>query len=630
MIKASLSLQSGAVQLRNPFESYVLGDNMRQPLAQPGIARPGEITEFLVDDQRLLGEAGRKMLGYRPVVLTIAVMLGLGMCSCSRDEIPADAEDATTSSQPIQLVDVTDSSHVDFVHCDGSSGRRYIMETVTAGLALFDFDGDGLIDIYFLNGSALPGAEVTEPPTNALYRNLGGWKFADVTQAAGVGDTGFGLGVAVADYDNDGDPDLFLNNFGPNVLYRNNGDGTFDNVTDEAGVGGGNRLGAGACFLDIDADGLLDLYVANYVHFTYDTHHVAKEGKRGDIPVYVGPLEYPFEPDLLYRNKGGGVFEDVSEQSGVGQLAGSGMGMVACDYDNDGDTDIFVLNDVFRNFLWQNDGTGHFREIGVLSGAAYDGSGDELGSMGIDCGDYDNDGWLDFIMTSYQNELPVLYHNCGNGSLEDVTLKAGVAGEGVFSNVNWGVGLVDLDNDGHRDLFIANGHLMDNVEQFDDTTSYRARNVVLRNIGQGKFENVSDRCGSGLLPSKSSRGAGFDDLDNDGDVDVVILNSREGPTLLRNEAPRENHWLQIRLRGVHSNRDGVGARVTVEAGDLTQTAEVHSGRSYQSHFGSRLHFGLGERSRVDCVRVRWLGGKTDELRDLAADQLLVITEVDGS
>jgi enediyne biosynthesis protein E4 len=568
------------------------------------------------------------------VLFAVALTLGLGGCLSSTEGPPTesrrgDTEETTATNGPIQLVDATASSNIEFIHCDGSSGRRYIMETVTAGLALFDYDGDGLIDIYFLNGAPLPGCEASETPTNTLYRNLGGWNFADVTQDVGVGDTGFGLGVAVADYDNDGDPDLFVNNFGPNVLYRNNGDGTFDDATAAANVGGGDRFGAGACFLDVDADGLLDLYVANYLRFTFDTHHVAMEGKKGDIPVYVGPLEYPFEPDLLYRNTGGGVFEDVSEQSGVGQLAGSGMGMVACDYDNDGDTDIFTLNDVYQNYLWENDGTGRFRDIGVLSGAAYDGSGDELGSMGIDCGDYNNDGWLDFIMTSYQNEVPVLYRNCANGSLEDVTLMAGV-GKRAFSHVNWGVGFVDLDNDGHRDLFIANGHLMDNVGQFDDTTSYRARNVVLRNLGQGKFEDVSDGCGSGLLPSKSSRAAVFDDLDNDGDVDVVILNSREGPTLLRNETLSENHWLQIRLRGVRSNRDGVGARVTVEAGGLTQTAEVHSGRGYQSHFGTRLQFGLGERSRVDCVRVRWLGGGTDEFRDVAVDQLLVVTEGDGA
>jgi len=520
---------------------------------------------------------------------------------------------------------VTEQAGITFVHTDGSSGKRYIMETVTAGLALFDYDGDGLIDIYFLNGAPLRGAKSEVPPKNALYRNESEWTFTDVTEKAGVGDTGFGLGVAVADYDSDGDPDVFVNNYGPNVLYRNNGDGTFTDVTEQAGVPGGHKVGAGACFLDMDADGDLDLYAANYVKFTYETHVVHFADGH---PQYVGPRDYPFEPDILYRNDGDGTFTDVSAESGVGQHAGSGMGMVCSDYDIDGDTDVFVLNDVSGNFMFENDGFGKFEEVGLMAGAAYNGYGDELGSMGIDCADYDNDGWFDFLMTSYQGELPVLYRNVGNRTLEDVTVPTG-AGTGAFPYVNWGTGLVDFDNDGDRDIFMACGHLQDNIDLVDDTSAYQVRNILLEHTGDGKFVDVSTASGDGLAVELSSRGSAFDDLDNDGDIDVVVLNSRREPTILRNDSETGGHWIQIRLRGAGANRDGIGARVTVVAGDLTQVDEARSGRGYQSHWGSRLQFGLGKRDHVDRIEVRWIGGGVDVIEEVDADQLITIIEGEG-
>jgi hypothetical protein len=543
-------------------------------------------------------------------------------CGLFRGSAPQAVDDRSAPQGPITFRDVTGETAIHFIHTDGSSGQRYIMESVAAGLALFDYDGDGYVDVYFLNGAPLRGTKAEVPPTNALYRNEGGWKFTDVTEKAGVGDTGFGLGVAAADYDNDGDQDLFLNNYGPNVLYRNNGDGTFTDVTEEAGVRGGHRVGAGACFLDIDADGHLDLYVANYVQFTYDTHVVHFED---GFPEYMTPRAYPAEPDLLYRNNGNGTFTDVSMESGIAEQAGTGMGMVCADYDKDNDTDVFVLNDVAGNFFFENDGSGRFEEVGLPIRAAYNVSGETLASMGVDCGDYDNDGWLDFFMTSYQGEMPVLYKNMGNGLVKDVTSLAG-AGDGAYPYVNWGIGLVDFDNDGDRDLFLACGHLQDKIHLYDDTTAYRVRNVLLMNTGEGKYVNVSDACGDGLLPEFSSRGAGFDDLDNDGDVDVVVLNSRQQPTILRNESENQNHWIQIRLRGVSANRDGVGAQVTVVAGDLTQIDEVHSGRGYQSHWGTRLHFGLGKRDRVDRIEVRWIGGGTDVWEDVDVDQRLTLVE----
>jgi len=530
---------------------------------------------------------------------------------------------AARAQSPIQLKDVTRQTGITFTHTDGGSGKRYIMETVTAGLALFDYDNDGDIDIYFLNGAPLRGTKVDKPPRNALYRNDGDFHFTDVTEHAGVGDTGYGLGVAVGDYDNDGDEDIYINNFGPNVMYRNNGDGTFTDATRQTGtVDGPNGLGAGTCFLDADKDGDLDLYVARYLKFSYaqrvDTMWLG-------FHVYPGPEHYEPTTDTLFRNNGDGTFTDVSVASGIRSAKGHGMGMICADYDNDGDTDIFVSNDATANFLFENDGTGKFTETGLISGFGFDLFGNRLSSMGVECGDYDNDGLLDFYQTSYQGQFALLYRNVGGGLLEDVTPATG-AGQGTLQHVTWGIGMVDFDNDGDRDIFVACGHLFDNVDEFCDVTSYKVRNVLLMNNGNGKFTDVSNESGDGMLPKESSRGAAFDDLDNDGDIDCVISNSREKPTILRNDSPRQNHWLDITLRGSKTNLDGIGAHVNVITGDLNQLDEVHSGRSYQSHFGTRLHFGLGAHKKIDRVEVRWIGGGKDRLQDVPIDRRVTITE----
>ena len=552
------------------------------------------------------GRARRKIIGCRHLLLLIL----LHLCA----DVFADS--------PILLRDVTKETGITFTHTDGGSGRHYIMETVSAGLALFDYDNDGDVDIYFLSGAPLKGTEVDVKPKNALYRNEGGWKFTDVTEQAGVGDLGYGLGVAAGDYDNDGDLDIYLNNYGPNVLYRNNGDGTFTDVAQKAGVDNGFHVGAGTCFLDVDKDGDLDLYVSIYLDFSYEKHvNTTTKG----FPVYANPRFYPPMPDFLYRNNGDGTFTDVSKSSGVGDHAGWGMGIVCGDYDNDGDTDVFIGNDVGENFLFENDGTGKFEEVGLMTGTAYDLHGDEQGSMGVDCGDYDNDGLLDFYVTSYQGQLATLYRNLGGGMFEDVTLMAG-AGAGTLPHVTWGNSFVDFDNNGFRDIFIACGHLQVNVEEFDDTTTYMAQNILLMNAGDGKFIDVSNQSGDGMKVILCSRGAGFDDLDNDGDVDVVILNSRREPTVLRNDSPSKGHWLQVRLRGVKSSRDGIGARVKLTAGDLTLIDEVHSGRGYQSHYGIRLHFGLGNRDKVDRIEVRWIGGGVDVFENIVPNRLITLTE----
>jgi hypothetical protein len=526
---------------------------------------------------------------------------------------------------PIQLADATAASGITFQHHHGGSGEGYIVEGVVGGLALLDYDDDGFIDVFLLNGAPLKGTVVEVPPRDALYRNAGDGTFVDVTDEAGVGDLGFGLGVTAGDYNNDGDLDLYLNNYGPNVLYRNNGNGTFTDVTRQAGVANGDKVGAGACFLDFDADGDLDLYVGNYVHFTYDNHVPIVVGSER---FHAGPRFYEPVPDTLYRNNGDGSFTDVSAASGIGSMAGPSMGLVSADFDDDGDVDVFVCNDESPNFLFQNDGRGNFREVALASGVACDFRGKANGNMGVDCGDIDNDGLLDLFVTTYQAEMPTLFRNLGGGLFEDATSVARISTD-LFPHVKWGTGLIDFDNDGDRDLFVACGHF-DRIELVDDRTALRVPNSLLLNSGRGRFTDVSRVCGSGLAVVESSRGAAFDDLDNDGDIDGVVLNSNARPTVLRNESEAKNRWLQIRLQGVTTNSHGVGSRVRVVAGDLVQTAEVHDGRGYQGHFGTRLHFGLGNRERVDRIEVRWLGGSVELFSDIATNQTVVLTQGTGT
>ncbi len=531
---------------------------------------------------------------------------------------------ADAADSPIRFRDVTAQSGIDFVHSHGGSGRKYIVETVTAGLATFDYDNDGLIDIYFLNGRPLAGTKADGQPRNRLYRNLGGMKFKDVTDQAGVGGgAGFGLGVCAGDYDNDGHQDLFVSNYGENILYHNNGDGTFTDVTRKAGVARGHRVGAGACFLDYDNDGHLDLFAANYVKFTEERPVVLTI--RGDR-VYPSPKDFLPETCCLFHNNGDGTFTDVSKKTGIAAHAGTGMGMISADYDNDGYPDIFVANDVAKNSLFHNNRNGTFTELAVRSGVALDMNGLARSNMGVDCADYNNCGLLSFYVTAFQQEGGALFQNVGHGLFDNVTTLAG-ASSGTVPYVSWGCGFADFDNDGHRDLFIVCGHIDDNVEHHDDTTAYRCHNVVLRNLGNGKFANVTDQSGDVAKLKMSGRGVAFDDLDNDGRIDVVILNSNDRPTILRNETVNDNHWIQIRLQGVKTNRDGVGARVYVVAGDLQQMDEVHSGRGYQSHWGTRLHFGLAKNKRVQRIEVHWpRSGLVDILEDVPADQMLTIAE----
>lgn len=538
---------------------------------------------------------------------------------------PPDHAEAETASGLISFHDVTAEAGIRFIHTDGSSGRRYVIEPMTAGLLLFDYDNDGLIDIYFLNGAPLPGYQGPPAPTNCLYRNLGNWRFQDVTRESGTGDTGYGLGVAAADFDNDGDEDMYINNFGPNVFYRNNGDGTFTDITQQTGTENGRKMGAGVCFLDIDRDGWVDLYVGNYIDFSFDQHI---ERTINGVPSYPGPLDYTPIPDTLYHNERDGRFRDVSEESGIARWAGTTMGLVAADFDGDGDDDIFICNDVKENFLFINDGKGVFEEMAILRGVAYDASGSPQASMGADCADLNQDGWLDIFMTSYQNEFVTFYRNLGQGFFEDATAVTG-AGAGSYPYVTWGVVIADFDNDGDRDVFIACGHVDDNVELRDRSTSYRAKNILLMNTGGGRFINITERAGDGLQVVKSSRGAAAADFDNDGLVDLVVVNSRDLPTLLRNQTRTNNRWIQLLLEGRKSNRSAIGAKVKVVAGDLVQIAEVLSGRGYQSDWGRRLHFGLGPRDSVDLIEVTWPSGTVERWRNLRANRIVKLVEGEG-
>ncbi|QEG38103.1 CRTAC1 family protein [Roseimaritima ulvae] len=519
---------------------------------------------------------------------------------------PAEAAVSVATADAIRFVDALPGSGIRFQHSDGGGDRQYITQTVVAGLALFDYDQDGWIDIYLLNGSSVPGNIVEPAPTNKLYRNNGDWTFSDVTDAAGVADTGYALGVAAADYDQDGDQDLYVNNFGANVLYRNNGDGTFTDVTDLAGVQC-EQVGAGVAWADIDADGDLDLYVGNYVDFTYDNY---RGRKSGPYEYAAAPQDYNPESDRLFRNNSDGTFTDISQASGLTDIKMPSMGVIAVDYDNDRDTDVVVCCDNAPNRLLRNDGSGGFEDVGVLAGFAHDLQGNNNGSMGVDAGDYDNDGLLDLYVTNYQGELSVLYKNAGQGFFTDVSRFSQVSTSSM-PHVKWGTGFTDFDLDGHRDQFIACGHFIKHIQQLDDRTDVRVPNFVMKNLGNGKFADVTDTAGEVMREALATKGAAFDDLDNDGDIDVVLLNANERPSLLQNVTATENRALQLRLVGIQTNRDGVGARVTVVAGDRRQVAEVHSGRGYQSHFGMTLHFGYPSDTPVDRVEVDWIGGGKD-------------------
>ena len=525
---------------------------------------------------------------------------------------------ASSKVDTVGFTDITTALGIEFRHVNGESGQKYFIEPIGSGVALFDFDNDNDLDLYLVNGSDLPGRVSPISPTNRFYRN-DGLTFTDVTTQAAVGDTGYGLGCCVGDYNNDGFTDLYVTNYGANVLYHNNGDGTFRDVTAAAGVGG-DRFSSGCAFVDIDVDGDLDLYVVNYVQFDPETN---PECTRQGIRTYCTPEALLGVSDVLYLNNGDGTFTDVSEETGVSEARGKGLGVVCGDVDNDGDVDIFVANDTTPNLLYRNTPNSvEMTEDALFSGVALSEEGRAYSGMGANLGDFDNDGYLDIVITNFQDQTNSLYHNAQSDFFMEVSFAKGI-GERSLPYLAWGVDFIDVNNDGWLDLFIANGHLDDNIAEIDPIGTYTQPSQLFLNNGGVNFSELTD---AAIASPKVSRGAAFGDIDNDGDIDIVVSNLKDSPTLLRNDSGNTARWLGVRLVGTHCNRDAIGARVTVVSGGLTQIREVKSGSGYLSQNDLRLHFGLGPAVSVDTLTVRWTCGKVQTLRDLETNQMLVISE----
>ena len=531
----------------------------------------------------------------------------------------------STNESLSPFLDVTATTGIEFTHQRGASDKKHLVETMGSGCAFLDYDSDGLLDVLLINGGTTPDSLVSERTRpHALYRNLGNVKFKDVTAQAGiVGNGNYGQGVAVGDYDNDGHPDVYITNFGPDVLYHNNGDGTFSNVTQRAGISD-TALGSSAAFFDFDNDGFLDLYVANYLNYRYEANPTCTE--KG-IRSYCHPRYFSGIAPKLYRNLGDGRFQDVSEKSGVGRLEGKSLGVVAADFDGDGWMDIYVANDTTRNFLLKNNGNGTFADVTLLSGTGYNSEGVAEAGMGVDASDYDGDGLLDLVVTNYDLETNALYRNEGRWQFSDQRWTAGVA-KADHRFLGFGTGFFDFDNDGDRDLLIVNGHVLDNIELIREGFTYAQPNQLLENRGGVFFENSEFLRYSSLSP-KVGRGAAFGDVDNDGDLDLLVSNSGQGPTLLINHAGQKNNWVLLKLVGTRSNRDAVGAKIAISTGSSRQTDQITGGGSYLSANDLRAHFGLGSSESIKTLTIRWPSGAEDKFQDLKANQVLSITEGTG-
>jgi enediyne biosynthesis protein E4 len=532
----------------------------------------------------------------------------------------------------VRLTDVTASAGITFVNATGEADRKdYIFEVKGGGVAALDFDNDGWTDLVFSHGSSIPRWRRGENPGPVLYRNRGDMTFEDVTAKAGLTKGGWGVGVSAADYDNDGFVDLYLTNLGPDVLYRNNGDGTFADVTEKAGIRAPG-WSSSAAFGDFDRDGHLDLYVASYLDVGPDK---LPEGRAGGscaylgVPVLCGPRGLPGARDLYFHNDGDGTFTEASEASGAfDKEAYFGLGVVASDLDGDGDFDIYVGNDATPNYLFVNRGDGRFDERGFASGTAVSGDGNEQASMGVDAADYDNDGRSDLYAAHFASDYGTLYRNLGGLLFEDVTAQARIKEPG-WAFVKWGTGFVDLDQDGWKDLVHANGHVYPHLRAAAGKETYEqpALSVYLNNQ-DGTFRDASAEAGPDATRRVLGRGTAFADLDNDGDLDVVVACLDGPPVVLRNDTAG-GHWLQLRAVGRKSNRDGIGARVTVRTGELTQVREVKRTLSIYSASDPRAHFGLGAATKADVVRVEWPSGKVDEWKDVPADRHYRVDEAGG-
>ena len=528
----------------------------------------------------------------------------------------------------IKFVDVAQSAGINFRHDNASSPEKYLIETMGAGCAWIDYDQNGLLDLYLVNSAATRLYAPKQPLRSALYRNNGDGTFTDVTDNARVGAEGlFGMGVAVGDYDNDGFPDLLVLGYGRCILYHNNGDGTFTDVTAHAGVANAGRWASSAAWFDYDNDGLLDLVIVNYIDWSPDRNFWCGEHGPG-MRSYCHPDDYNGQPPALFHNNGDGTFTDVSQKSGIGSKPGNGLGVVTFDYDDDGWQDVFIANDSMANFLFHNNRDGTFREVGYAAGVAVSADGLPEAGMGTDAADTTGDGRMDLIVTHLDSQLARFYRNRGDGTFDDATLQSQL-GYATFHLSGFGVRFMDYDNDGARDIFMANGHVLDNIDRYNSSVHYAEPKLMFCNLGNGRFENVSDRLGSDFLLPCVSRGAAVGDFDNDGDLDILVNNNGGAPQLLRNDGGNRNHWIQVFLIGTKSNRDAVGARVKVVAGNRILYDQKKGGMSYQSAQDPRLHFGLADRQIVDSLEIRWPSGAATKLQNLKADQVVTVKEGSG-
>ncbi len=523
------------------------------------------------------------------------------------------------------FTDIAPAAGITFVHDNAWTPEKYLIESMGAGCAWIDYDQDGFMDLYLVNSAATRVYTPKQPLRGALYRNRGDGTFADVTASAGVGAEGlFGMGVAVGDYDNDGFPDLYVLGYDRCILYHNDGKGTFTDVTARAKVENRGLWASSAAWFDYDKDGRLDLVVANYVDWSPERNFYC--GDRGpNMRSYCHPNVFHGQPARLYHNNGDGTFSDASQSSGVGPKAANGLGVVTFDYNNDGWQDIFISNDAQPNHLFHNKGDGTFREVGYLAGAAVSGDGQMEAGMGVDAADTTNTGRLDVYITHLDMQLNRFYRNMGDGSFTDATLSSKV-GYDTYQVSGFGTRFLDYDNDGLCDLFVANGHVMDNVQLYHPDTTYAEPKQMFRNIGRGRFENVSDKLGPDMQKPYVSRGAASGDFDNDGDLDILVSNGGQRPQLLRNDGGNSNHWLEILLIGTKSNRDGVGTSVKVTAGDLVKYEQRKGGMSYQSAQDPRLHFGLGAHAQADAIEITWPSGTVTKLEKLKSDQIITVKE----
>jgi hypothetical protein len=532
-----------------------------------------------------------------------------------------------SADSPIVFENTIDASKIHFILKNSVSPQRYSIETMTGGVAVFDYNNDGLLDIFFTNGAEIPSLKKSDPIFyNRLFRNNGDGTFTDVTEKAGLAGVGYSMGVAAGDYDNDGYVDLYVTGFNCNQLFHNNGDGTFTDVTEKAGVSGNvpgqdKPWSVAAGWIDYNNDGLLDLFVVNYLDYSISTAHSCQTD---NIVDYCSPNNYRGTPNVLYQNNGDGTFTDVSQRSHISQYVGKGMGVAFADYDDDGFTDIFVSNDTFPNFLLHNNGDGTFTDVALLAGVAYNENGKTVAGMGTDFRDIDNDGRPDIFHAAMFGDTFPLYRNLGNGQFEDVTDMIGMAAMTIRLTA-WGTGIFDFDNDGNKDIFAACSAILDNSMEVNHKP-YPLPNGLYRNLGNMVFKDVSAQVGASFSVPAAHRGAAFGDLNNDGKIDIVVTVLNGEPQLLMNRSPNHNHWIILKLVGVADNRDGLGTKVKITTASGVQYNEATTAVGYNSSSDKRVYFGLGNATVVERIELAWPTGVKQVLKSVAADQILTIVE----